>query len=78
MRLAIPLIMLCLPSVFFTWFQLIFAYVSVTRVMLQWKLLYLKKQRKLFFSEEENITREVSERIEALRKRHAELLLKVC
>lgn len=78
MRLAIPLIMLCLPSVFFTRFQLIFAFVSVTRVMLQWKLLYLKKQRKLFFSEEENITREVSERIEALRKRHAELLLKVC
>eukprot|EP00075_Anas_platyrhynchos_P006086 XP_012963737.3 coiled-coil domain-containing protein 175 isoform X2 [Anas platyrhynchos] len=46
------------------------------RVMLQWKLLYLKKQRKLFFSEEENISREASERIEALRKRHAELLLK--
>lgn len=78
MRLAIPLIMLCLPSVFFTRFQLIFAYVSVTRVTLQWKLLYLKKQRKLFFSEEENISREASERIEALRKRHAELLLKVC
>nr|XP_047922212.1 cytadherence high molecular weight protein 2-like isoform X3 [Anser cygnoides] len=46
------------------------------RVMLQWKLLYLKKQRKLFFSEEENISRKASERIEAVKKRHAELLLK--
>ncbi|XP_040415871.1 spindle pole body component 110-like isoform X1 [Cygnus olor] len=46
------------------------------RVMLQWKLLYLKKQRKLFFSEEENISRKASEWIEAVKKRCAELLLK--
>ncbi|KFP11197.1 hypothetical protein Z169_07417, partial [Egretta garzetta] len=44
-------------------------------VMLRWKLLYLAKQRKLFFSEEENINRKVNERIEAGKKRHAELLL---
>nr|XP_009487650.1 PREDICTED: spindle pole body component 110-like [Pelecanus crispus] len=48
-----------------------------TRVMLQWKLLYLAKQRKLFFSEEENINRKVNERIEAGKKRHAELLLEI-
>eukprot|EP00076_Gallus_gallus_P041386 XP_025006924.1 trichohyalin [Gallus gallus] len=45
------------------------------RVMLQWKLLYLAKQSKLFFLEEENISRRVNERIEAGEKRHAELLL---
>ncbi|XP_059675462.1 coiled-coil domain-containing protein 175 [Gavia stellata] len=48
-----------------------------TRLMLQWKLLYLTKQRKLFFSEEENINRKVNERIEAGKKRHAELLLQI-
>ncbi|KFZ65938.1 hypothetical protein N338_04548, partial [Podiceps cristatus] len=48
-----------------------------TRVMLQWKLLYLAKQRKLVFSEEENINRKVNERIEAGKKRHAELLLEI-
>ncbi|XP_010285868.1 PREDICTED: GRIP1-associated protein 1-like, partial [Phaethon lepturus] len=47
------------------------------RVMLQWKLLYLAKQRKLFFSEEENINRKVNERIDAGKKRHAELLLEI-
>ncbi|KFP94230.1 hypothetical protein N329_00948, partial [Haliaeetus albicilla] len=46
-----------------------------TRVMLHWKLLYLAKQRELFFSEEENTNRKVNERIEAGKKRHAELLL---
>ncbi|XP_040557571.1 probable DNA double-strand break repair Rad50 ATPase isoform X2 [Gallus gallus] len=45
------------------------------RVMLQWKLLYLAKQSKLFFLEEEDISRRVNERIEAGEKRHAELLL---
>lgn len=45
--------------------------------MLQWKLLYLAKQRKLFFSEEENVNRKVNERIEAGKKRHAELLMEV-
>ncbi|KFV47470.1 Coiled-coil domain-containing protein 175, partial [Tyto alba] len=45
------------------------------RVMLQWKLLYLASQRKLFFLEEENINRKVNERMEAGKKRHAELLL---
>ncbi|KFO12328.1 hypothetical protein N312_11771, partial [Balearica regulorum gibbericeps] len=48
-----------------------------TRVMLQWKLLYFAKQRKLFFSEEENINRKVNQRIEAGKKRHAELLLEI-
>ncbi|KFP51564.1 hypothetical protein N323_09278, partial [Cathartes aura] len=48
-----------------------------TRIMLQWKLLYLAKQRKLFFSEEENISRKVNDRIEAGKKRHAELLLEI-
>ncbi|KFW73257.1 hypothetical protein AS28_04048, partial [Pygoscelis adeliae] len=48
-----------------------------TRVMLQWKLLYLAKQRKHFFSEEDNIIRKVNERIEACKKRHAELLLEI-
>ncbi|XP_031461209.1 uncharacterized protein LOC116236619 isoform X1 [Phasianus colchicus] len=45
------------------------------RVMLQWKLLYLAKQSKLFFLEEENISRRVNERIDTGEKRHAELLL---
>lgn len=45
--------------------------------MLQWKLLYLAKQSKLFSLEEENISRRVNERIEAGEKRHAELLLEV-
>ncbi|KFM00433.1 hypothetical protein AS27_10299, partial [Aptenodytes forsteri] len=48
-----------------------------TMVMLQWKLLYLAKQRKHFFSEEDNIIRKVNERIEACKKRHAELLLEL-
>ncbi|KGL93753.1 hypothetical protein N301_08851, partial [Charadrius vociferus] len=48
-----------------------------TRVMLQWKLLYLAKQRKLFFSEEENVNRKVNERIEAGKKRHAKLLMEI-
>ncbi|KFV91889.1 hypothetical protein N327_11741, partial [Fulmarus glacialis] len=47
------------------------------RVMLQWKLLYLGMQRKLFLSEEENVNRKVNERIEAGKKRHAELLLEI-
>lgn len=76
-RLAVPLIMLS-PFCFFSQFQFISAYVSVTRVMLHWKLLYLAKQRELFFSEEENTNRKVNERIEAGKKRHAELLLEVC
>ncbi|XP_048805327.1 probable DNA double-strand break repair Rad50 ATPase isoform X7 [Lagopus muta] len=45
------------------------------RVMLQWKLLYLAMQSKLFLLEEENISRRVNERIETGEKRHAELLL---
>ncbi|KFW91242.1 hypothetical protein N336_04687, partial [Phalacrocorax carbo] len=45
------------------------------RVLLQWKLLYLAKRRKHFFSEEESNNRTVNERIEAGKKRHAELLL---
>ncbi|XP_021258463.1 myosin-9-like isoform X2 [Numida meleagris] len=45
------------------------------RLMLQWKLLYLAKRRKLFFLEEENISRKVNERIETGEKRHAKLLL---
>ncbi|KFR12475.1 hypothetical protein N306_01325, partial [Opisthocomus hoazin] len=49
-----------------------------TRVMLQWKLLYLAKQRKLFFSEEENINGKVNVRIETGKKSHAELLAEVC
>ncbi|XP_064008904.1 serine/threonine-protein kinase 10-like [Pogoniulus pusillus] len=48
-----------------------------TRIMLQWKLLYLALQRKLFFTEEENMNREVNERREAGKKRHAELLLEI-
>jgi len=46
--------------------------------MLQWKLLYLAKQRKLFFSEEENINGKVNVRIETGKKSHAELLAEVC
>ncbi|KAM6311320.1 coiled-coil domain-containing protein 175 [Aegotheles albertisi] len=47
------------------------------RVMLQWKLLYLAQQRKLLFSEYEKMNRKFNERIEAGKKRHAELLLEV-
>ncbi|PKU44752.1 hypothetical protein llap_4930 [Limosa lapponica baueri] len=46
-------------------------------VMLQWKLLYLGKQRKLFFSEEENVNRKLNERIEAGKKRHAGLFMEI-
>ncbi|KFP23760.1 hypothetical protein N325_01546, partial [Colius striatus] len=45
------------------------------RAMLQWKLLYLAMQRKLFYSEDENIKRRLNERIKAGKKRQAELLL---
>ncbi|XP_065492418.1 cingulin-like [Caloenas nicobarica] len=47
------------------------------RITLRWKLLYLAVQRKLFFSEEENINRKINERTEAVKKRHAELLLEI-
>ncbi|KFQ18209.1 hypothetical protein N331_06807, partial [Merops nubicus] len=50
---------------------------SKTRVVLQWKLLYLAMQRKLFFSEEEKINRKVNERIDAHQKRHSELLVEI-
>ncbi|XP_010170757.2 uncharacterized protein PFB0765w, partial [Antrostomus carolinensis] len=46
-----------------------------TRIRLQWKLLYLAVQRKLFFSKEEKINRKLNEKLEAGKKRHAELLL---
>ncbi|KFQ55466.1 hypothetical protein N333_01391, partial [Nestor notabilis] len=48
-----------------------------TRVICQWKLLYLAMQRELFFSVEENRNRKVNERIEAGKKRHAELLAEI-
>ncbi|XP_064919304.1 CAP-Gly domain-containing linker protein 1 isoform X2 [Columba livia] len=47
------------------------------RITLRWKLLYLAMQRKLFFSEEENINRKINEKTEAVKKRHAELLLEI-
>nr|XP_013811107.1 PREDICTED: coiled-coil domain-containing protein 175-like [Apteryx mantelli mantelli] len=50
---------------------------SVMRAMLQWKILHLTKQRNLFLSVEEKRNKEVNERIEAGKKRHAELILEI-
>nr|XP_009669029.1 PREDICTED: coiled-coil domain-containing protein 175 [Struthio camelus australis] len=50
---------------------------SQMRAMLQWKILHLTKQRHLFLSVEENINKEMNERIEAGKKRRAELLLEI-